>query len=175
MHSHPIERATIRSLLCFPVVSCVFGRRDSHNLLRPETLESLYYLYWVTGEEGYRDQAWAIFEAIEEHCRVSRGGYAGLRDVTNVRAALFCLCVPLIGVDGLRLPLGLSVGGVGGGKAGGGDEGVGTVRWLSRNKPKSPTLVRCISRTTGRIENAIRYKKTRLMMGFPSMPRSYSS
>lgn len=59
-------------------------RRDRHNILRPETLESLYYLYWITREDVYRDQAWAIFEAFEEHCRVDRGGYAGLEDVTDV-------------------------------------------------------------------------------------------
>lgn len=53
-------------------------------MLRPETLESLYYLYWITREDIYRDQAWEIFEAFEEHCRVDRGGYAGLVDVTDV-------------------------------------------------------------------------------------------
>lgn len=53
-------------------------------MLRPETLESLYYLYWITREDVYRDQAWEIFEAFEEHCRVDRGGYAGLVDVTDV-------------------------------------------------------------------------------------------
>lgn len=53
-------------------------------MLRPETLESLYYLYWITREDVYRDQAWEIFEAFEEHCRVDRGGYAGLADVTDV-------------------------------------------------------------------------------------------
>ena len=66
-------------------------------MLRPETLESLYYLYWVTREEGYRDQAWAIFDAIEEHCRVSKGGYASLRDVTNVRTVLFSCFLCLLG------------------------------------------------------------------------------
>ena len=41
-------------------------------------------MYWITREEVFRDQAWAIFEAFEEHCRVDRGGYAGLEDVTDV-------------------------------------------------------------------------------------------
>lgn len=62
-------------------------RMDKHNILRPEALESLYYLYWITGEEGYRDQAWRIFQAFEKHCRVDRGGYAGLEDVMDVSAA----------------------------------------------------------------------------------------
>lgn len=53
-------------------------------MLRPETLESLYYLFWITREDVYREQAWAIFEAFEEHCRVDRGGYAGIEDVTDV-------------------------------------------------------------------------------------------
>lgn len=95
IQSHPTppnrnETATVPPLTRRIILSCVFPRRDSHNLLRPETLESLYYLYWITGEEGYRDQAWAIFEAIEEHCRVSRGGYASLRDVTDVSSIRYC-------------------------------------------------------------------------------------
>lgn len=60
---------------------------DRHNILRPEALESLYYLYWITGEEVYRDQAWEIFKAFEAHCPVDRGGYAGLEDVTGVSPA----------------------------------------------------------------------------------------
>lgn len=65
-------------------------RRDRHNLLRPETLESLYYMYWITGEELYREQAWMIFKAFEQHCRVDWGGYAGLKDVTDVRGRGMC-------------------------------------------------------------------------------------
>eukprot|EP00752_Nemacystus_decipiens_P003825 g3519.t1 len=64
----------------------VIKTRDRHNMLRPETLESLYYMYWITREDTYREQAWVIFEAFEEHCRVDRGGYAGLEDVTDVRS-----------------------------------------------------------------------------------------
>lgn len=78
---HEINPFLFETLLC----ACRYCRMDAHNILRPETLESLYYLYWVTGEEGYRDSAWAIFQAFERHCRVDRGGYAGLEDVTDVR------------------------------------------------------------------------------------------
>lgn len=81
-------------------------RRDRHNILRPEALESLYYLYWITREDVYRDQAWAIFEAFEEHCRVDRGGYAGLEDVTDVSAPhsfLFRSCA--VRSLHIRLPL----------------------------------------------------------------------
>lgn len=83
-----------RTYACVPQSVCLFftpclnfgwvHSRDRHNILRPETLESLYYLYWITKEDLYREQAWDIFEAFEEHCRVDRGGYAGLEDVTDV-------------------------------------------------------------------------------------------
>ena len=54
--------------------------RSAHNLLRPEAVESLFYLYRRTGDETYRAQGWAIFRAFEQHCRLA-GGYAGVRDV----------------------------------------------------------------------------------------------
>lgn len=57
---------------------------DAHNLLRPETVESLFYLYRVTGEEKYRDQGWQIFLAFEKHTKVKDGGYSS---ISNVRDA----------------------------------------------------------------------------------------
>jgi len=35
---------------------------DSHYLLRPETIESLWYLYYVTGNKTYQDWGWNIFQ-----------------------------------------------------------------------------------------------------------------
>lgn len=32
----------------------------------------------------YRDQAWAIFEAFDKHCRLASGGFATIRDVDEV-------------------------------------------------------------------------------------------
>ena len=57
--------------------------RSAHNLLRPEAVESLFYLYRRTGDELYRRQGWAIFQAFEKHCRLPTG-YAGVRDVRVV-------------------------------------------------------------------------------------------
>ena len=34
---------------------------DRHNLLRPETVESLFYLYRLTKDEKYRKWGWNIF------------------------------------------------------------------------------------------------------------------
>ncbi|OVA04801.1 Glycoside hydrolase [Macleaya cordata] len=55
---------------------------DRHNLLRPETVESLFVLYRITEDPKYRDWGWQIFEAFEKYTRVDSGGYSSLDDVT---------------------------------------------------------------------------------------------
>ena len=55
----------------------------NHNLLRPEAVESLMYLYRFTGDQKYRDWGWTIFESFQRNCRVEGGGYAGLTDVNQ--------------------------------------------------------------------------------------------
>lgn len=55
--------------------------------LRPETLESLFYLYRVTGNETYRQWSWEIFEAINKHTRTS-WGFASVRDASKVPVVL---------------------------------------------------------------------------------------
>jgi glycosyl hydrolase family 47 len=48
--------------------------------LRPESLESAYYLYTLTGEQHYREGGLAMFEAIERWTRTD-AGFASLADV----------------------------------------------------------------------------------------------
>ncbi|KAG0346285.1 hypothetical protein BG004_001993 [Podila humilis] len=62
-----------------------YDRRSSRNLyiLRPETLESLWILYRITGEKKYQDQAWEIFLALERSCRTDIA-YASLHDVNKI-------------------------------------------------------------------------------------------
>jgi mannosidase alpha-like ER degradation enhancer 2 len=48
--------------------------------LRPEALESAYYLFSFTGNERYRDMGRAMFEAIERWTRTD-AGFAALADV----------------------------------------------------------------------------------------------
>ncbi|TNY18789.1 glycoside hydrolase [Rhodotorula diobovata] len=54
---------------------------DARNILRPETVESLFVAYRVTGDPVYREWGWRIFRAFEAHCRLPGGGFAGVRDV----------------------------------------------------------------------------------------------
>ena len=53
--------------------------------LRPETVESLFILHSLTGNEQYRQWAWGIFESIEKHCR-TEVAYSGIQDVTEIPA-----------------------------------------------------------------------------------------
>ncbi|KAJ7109748.1 glycoside hydrolase family 47 protein [Mycena crocata] len=57
---------------------------DSRYILRPETVESLFLAFRLTGDEKYRNWAWDIFQAIERHCRVETGGYASIINVDEV-------------------------------------------------------------------------------------------
>jgi len=54
---------------------------DAHNLLRPETVESLLIMWRTTGDPIYRDWGWEIYVAFERHTRVSSGGYTSLKNV----------------------------------------------------------------------------------------------
>lgn len=55
---------------------------ESHNLLRPEFVESLYYFWITTGNTKYQDMGWEIFEAFEKHSKVDHG-YTSIGDVTS--------------------------------------------------------------------------------------------
>jgi len=54
-----------------------------HNLLRPETVESLFILWRTTHDWKYREQGWRIMMAFEKFSRV-QFGYSGIRDVSSV-------------------------------------------------------------------------------------------
>lgn len=59
------------------------------NTLRPEAVESIFYMWRVTGDPIYRDWAWQIFEAFH-HWSWHDLGYTGL----DVRFS-FLLCIGL--------------------------------------------------------------------------------
>ncbi|KAF9909216.1 mannosyl-oligosaccharide alpha-1,2-mannosidase [Linnemannia zychae] len=59
----------------------IINDRDGHNWLRPETVESLFYMWRFTGDEKYREWGWKIFEAIETYSKVQSGGYSSIHDI----------------------------------------------------------------------------------------------
>jgi len=58
---------------------------DAHNLQRPETVESLFYMWRITGDVKYREWGWKMFEAFLHHTAVPDGtGYSSVGDVMTV-------------------------------------------------------------------------------------------
>ena len=47
---------------------------DTHNLQRPETVESLFYMWRITGEEKYREWGWDMFKSFVNYTAVEDGG-----------------------------------------------------------------------------------------------------
>ncbi|XP_049886281.1 endoplasmic reticulum mannosyl-oligosaccharide 1,2-alpha-mannosidase isoform X2 [Pectinophora gossypiella] len=55
---------------------------DAHSLLRPEFVESLWYMYQITGNTTYQDWGWQIYQSFEKYARVQHG-YSSLTNVKN--------------------------------------------------------------------------------------------
>ena len=62
----------------------------SWNILRPETVESLFYLWRLTGNKTYQEWGWNIFQAFEKNSRVE-SGYVGLKDVSSLYPCAFLM------------------------------------------------------------------------------------
>uniref|UniRef100_A0AAQ5YIL1 alpha-1,2-Mannosidase n=1 Tax=Amphiprion ocellaris TaxID=80972 RepID=A0AAQ5YIL1_AMPOC len=56
---------------------------DRHNLLRPETVESLFYLHRLTKDHKYQDWGWEILQNFEKYTKVSSGGYTSINNVRD--------------------------------------------------------------------------------------------
>ncbi|KAL0257929.1 mannosyl-oligosaccharide alpha-1,2-mannosidase [Diplodia seriata] len=57
---------------------------DTHNLQRPETVESLFYMWRITGEVKYREWGWEMFQSFVKYTLVEDGsGFTSINDVTN--------------------------------------------------------------------------------------------
>lgn len=65
-----------------------FYNTATYYILRPETVESLYYSYRLTGDKKYQDMAWTAFQAIRKLCRVN-DAYAELSDVSKANGGEF--------------------------------------------------------------------------------------
>ncbi|KAB5528648.1 hypothetical protein PHYPO_G00142650 [Pangasianodon hypophthalmus] len=59
---------------------------DRHNLLRPETVESLFYLYRFTKDKKYQTWGWEIFQNFNKYTRVETGGYTSINNVRDPKS-----------------------------------------------------------------------------------------
>ncbi|KAF2642649.1 alpha-mannosidase IC [Massarina eburnea CBS 473.64] len=53
---------------------------DARYMLRPEAIESVFYMYRITGDSSYQDVAWDMFQAIDSRSRTDFGN-AAIEDV----------------------------------------------------------------------------------------------
>ncbi len=60
----------------------IVNDNDAHNLLRPEEVESLYYLHHLTGDKMYQEWGWNIFQSFEKYTKQEHG-YSTISDVRN--------------------------------------------------------------------------------------------
>ena len=56
---------------------------EKYYILRPEVVETYFYLWRLTKDQKYRDWAWDVVQALERHCRVDHG-YTGLKNVYDI-------------------------------------------------------------------------------------------
>lgn len=52
----------------------IIKQQDSHNLQRPETVESLFYMWRITGDVKYREWGWEMFESFVNYTEAAGGG-----------------------------------------------------------------------------------------------------
>ena len=59
----------------------VIKSNDQHNLQRPETVESLFYMWRITGDVMYREWGWEMFKSFMNYTAVPEGG--GFTSLSN--------------------------------------------------------------------------------------------
>ena len=59
---------------------------DAHYLLRPETIEGFWYLYYFTGNKTYQDWGWKIFQVC------NRTGSVRFPDLRIENCAIIFVC-----------------------------------------------------------------------------------
>ncbi|AOW04352.1 glycosyl hydrolase family 47-domain-containing protein [Yarrowia lipolytica] len=62
-----------------------FVKASPHYLMRPEAIESVYYLYRITGDPVWQERGWEMFRSVVNLCWAGHGAYAAIRDVTDWR------------------------------------------------------------------------------------------
>lgn len=83
---------------------------DVHNLQRPETVESLFYMWRITGDVMYREWGWEMFQAFMNHTAVEDGGgFTSLANANtvpphtkdNMESFWLVSWIQLVSVDGV--------------------------------------------------------------------------
>ena len=63
----------------------IIKKPDSHNLQRPETVESLFYMWRITGDVKYREWGWDMFKSFVQYTAIDDGaGFASLSKANEI-------------------------------------------------------------------------------------------
>lgn len=62
------------------VEAVALNDNEKYYILRPEVVESYFYLWRMTKDQKYRDWAWDVVLALEKFCRTD-AGYQGIKNV----------------------------------------------------------------------------------------------
>ena len=63
----------------------VIKHNDNHNLQRPETVESLFYMWRITGNPMYREWGWEMFQSFIKYTKADAdGGYTSLAHANEI-------------------------------------------------------------------------------------------
>jgi len=63
----------------------IIKQQDSHNLQRPETVESLFYMWRITGDVTYREWGWEMFKSFVDYTALEDGGgFTSLSDANQL-------------------------------------------------------------------------------------------
>ncbi|KAH0541835.1 hypothetical protein FGG08_003718 [Glutinoglossum americanum] len=76
-----VEEKARKRIEDYKLVPGMYDIGDRRYILRPETIESLFILYRLTGDPALPHTAWRMFQAIQKHTR-TEFGHAALSDVT---------------------------------------------------------------------------------------------
>ncbi|KAH3676063.1 hypothetical protein WICMUC_002360 [Wickerhamomyces mucosus] len=55
---------------------------DPSYILRPEAIESVFYMYRITGDSKWRDYGWKMWQGVESFCKTKKGTYVSIYDIT---------------------------------------------------------------------------------------------
>ncbi|ESN94889.1 hypothetical protein HELRODRAFT_87481 [Helobdella robusta] len=61
--------------------------QEKYYILRPEVIETYFYLWRLTKNNMYREWGWQAAQALEKHCLIKDGGYTGIKDVYDAHSA----------------------------------------------------------------------------------------
>ncbi|XP_054153997.1 mannosyl-oligosaccharide 1,2-alpha-mannosidase IA-like [Oppia nitens] len=62
------------------------NNNEKYYILRPEVIESYFYLWRLTHDQRFRDYAWSAAQAINKYCRTD-SGFSGIRNTSDINSA----------------------------------------------------------------------------------------